>query len=108
MHNLDNDKTGKGGLRLEEGRRSRHVSGSPKRTEAVPKENREYKRYNLILPAEVYADIKAIAEKRHTTVLEILRKFIKLGFIVDAAEDFPGAEIIVREEGSADKKLILI
>ncbi len=67
-----------------------------------------YKRYNLVLPAPVYEEIKTIAEQRQITIMELMRKFIKLGFIASAAEEAPGTELILREEGKTDKKLVLV
>jgi hypothetical protein len=54
------------------------------------------KRYNLVLPAELYAEVEQLAKREHTSVLEILRRCIRLGLFVSKAKN---ATLIVSENG---------
>ena len=66
---------------------------------------KERKRYNLVLPTEVYEKVKQIAEEEDTSVLELMKKFIKLGLLAVEVEKDEDSELILRgKEG--DKKLM--
>jgi hypothetical protein len=65
------------------------------------------KRYNLSLPEELYQEVQALAEQRHTTVLELLRRFVKLGLLVAKSEGSPDMAFILRE-GDKERELILL
>jgi hypothetical protein len=65
------------------------------------------KRYNLVLPDELYQEVQAIAERRHTTVVELLRRFVKLGLLVAKAEESPDMAFILRE-GDKERELLLL
>lgn len=73
----------------------------------VPEVPSDTKLYNLALPATVYADIQAVAERRKTTVAELIRRFIKLGLIVDRLEETPGAALVLRE-GASEREVLLL
>jgi CopG-like RHH_1 or ribbon-helix-helix domain, RHH_5 len=65
------------------------------------------KRYNLVLPEELYQEVQTLAEQRGTTVVELLRRFIKLGLLVAKAEESPDMAFILRE-GERERELILL
>jgi hypothetical protein len=65
------------------------------------------KRYNLVLPEELYQEVQAIADRRHTTVVELLRRFVKLGLLVAKAEESPDMAFILRE-GDKEQQLLLL
>jgi len=65
------------------------------------------KRYNLVLPEELFNQLQEVANRKHTTVLELIRKFVKLGLIAVQAEDTPGTEFLLRENGIEQRILIL-
>ncbi len=67
----------------------------------------DLKRYNLVLPEEMYTELEKVARKRHTSVVEMLRRFIKLGLLVDQIDDRPEAELLIRE-GSRERQIVLI
>jgi len=65
------------------------------------------KRYSLVIPDELFNGVLKIADEEHTTVVEILRKFIKLGLIAaDVAKD-PSAKLLIRE-GEKEREIVLI
>ncbi len=70
------------------------------------------KRYNLAIPTDLFDEIKDVADKRHISLVELLRKFIKIGLIVSKVEDNPNAAIIIREDsqngsGVREREIIL-
>lgn len=65
------------------------------------------KRYNLVLPEALFCAVQTMAEHQHVTVLELLRKFIKLGVLVTQAEATPGTVLLLRE-GTTERELVLL
>lgn len=68
---------------------------------------RELKRYNLALPAELYDELQQVADQKQVTLVELLRKFIKLGLLATQLEDRPGAALLIRENGT-DRQIVMI
>ena len=67
----------------------------------------DLKRYNLVLPEELFAELEKIAAKRHTSVVEVLRRYIKLGLLVEQIDERPGVELLIRE-GERERQIVLI
>ena len=65
------------------------------------------KRYNMVLPQPLFDEIQRIADERHSTVLEVLKQFIRLGLLVSKAEKSLDAAVIIRE-GDRERELMLI
>jgi hypothetical protein len=65
------------------------------------------KRYNLALPEDLFNEVQRLAEERHTTVLELLRRFVKLGLLAIQIEETPGSTLLIRE-GDKEKEIIVI
>lgn len=65
------------------------------------------KRYNLVLPEDLYKEVQALADRRHTTVVDLLRRFIKLGLLVAKAEESPDTAFLIRE-GDKEQQLLLL
>jgi hypothetical protein len=57
------------------------------------------KHYNLNLPAELYTEVEAIANRRQSTVVAMLRQFIKIGLLADKIEQDANSDLLVRENG---------
>ncbi len=68
---------------------------------------KELKRYNLALPEELFNEVQRVADEKQTTVVELLRKFIKLGLLAVTVENKPDAELVIRE-GERERQLILL
>lgn len=64
------------------------------------------KRYSLALPADLYDDLQRVAQERNTTVVELLRRFIKLGLFALEIEDEPGSALIIRE-GEKEREILM-
>ena len=65
----------------------------------------EQARYNLVIPMELYNEVKQVADSRSTTVKDILRRFIALGLLAAQIEEDPGAALIVRE-GESESRIV--
>jgi len=65
------------------------------------------KRYNLVVPAMLFAELQAVADQRGVTVLSLLRRFIKLGLIIAQAEDDPDT-VLVLKSGTQERQLLLL
>jgi hypothetical protein len=65
------------------------------------------KRYNLVLPEGLYDEVHGLAARRHTTVVELIRRFIKLGLLVAKAEESPDTAFLIRE-GDKEQQLVLL
>ena len=68
---------------------------------------RAIKRYNVVLPAALYDELQKVAAEKHTTVLELIRKFVKLGLLAVRAETTPNLDFVVRENGVESRVFIL-
>jgi hypothetical protein len=66
----------------------------------------ELKRYNLAIPEPLFDELQERANNEHTSMLEFLRKLIRLGLTVYKLSETPGAEIIVRQ-GDRERQLIV-
>lgn len=67
----------------------------------------ETKNYALRIPMGLYNEVKQVADNHHTTVLEMLKKFIKLGLVLVAIEKKPDTMIIIRE-GESEREIVLM
>ncbi|HEX8597355.1 MAG TPA: hypothetical protein VF952_02455 [Chloroflexia bacterium] len=65
------------------------------------------KRYNLALPHELFDQLEAIAEENHTTVVEVLRRFIKLGLVAVKAQKEENTTFLIRE-GEKEREILVI
>jgi hypothetical protein len=65
------------------------------------------KRYSLVLPDDLFTAIQALADQRQTTVVDLIRRFIKLGLIAAKIEDTPGAALIIRD-GDSEQQIIFL
>ena len=82
---------------------------SPQLTSASPSEtrSRHMKRYQLVLPEELFDAVQHLADERQTTVVDLIRRFIKLGLIAAQIENTPGAALIIRKDDSEQQILFL-
>lgn len=65
------------------------------------------KRYNLVLPEALFDEIQRIADSRQTTMVDVLRQFIKLGIVADQVERSPNMALVVKE-GNSEHRIILV
>lgn len=85
-------------------RSGRRVHGAARSgTQLIPPEppkpeKQEIKRYNLNVPVELFDELQELAERKHTTVVDLLRRFIKLGIFAVQVADDPKAALIIRDD----------
>jgi len=65
------------------------------------------KRYTLVLPNSVFEQVQQLANAKQTTIVELLRKFIKLGLVAYEVQEKPDAALILRE-GNTEKEILLL
>jgi hypothetical protein len=82
-------------------------SGTLVNSEEVPMPKGELKRYNLALPQELFDQIEDVAQQRHTTVVEVLRSFIRLGLIAVQMDGSSDSALILRE-GDKERQVLVI
>jgi hypothetical protein len=68
---------------------------------------RQTRRLNLVLPEDLYRELQEVADKKHTNIQELIRKFLKLGLLAVEMEDAPDSQIIFREAGVERRVVIL-
>jgi len=81
------------------------VNVSPKSVREHSKD--KMKRYNLVLPYALFDEVQAMADASDTTVLDMLKRFIKIGLVLTKLCQSPDATLIVRE-GGRERELLLL
>ena len=66
------------------------------------------KRYNLVLPEELFEEVENIAAEHHTSVTEILRKFIRLGLIALQTDEDNNKPTLIIREGELEREVLLL
>ena len=64
-------------------------------------------RYNLALPNELFEELKMVADEKGISVVEMLRKFIRLGLLALQIQDKPGSALIIRE-GDTERQIMIL
>ena len=70
-------------------------------------DTKSLKRYNLSIPEELFQEVERIAKSHDTTVVDILRRFIKLGLLATKIEGTENAALLIRE-GNTERQIILL
>ena len=65
------------------------------------------KRYTLVLPEALYDEVEKIAQDEETTVIEIIRRFIKLGLLAMELQASPSGALIIRE-GDKEREIFIL
>jgi hypothetical protein len=65
------------------------------------------KRYNLALPRKLFDEIEKIAVERQSTIVDVLKMFIRLGLYAVEIDRDKDAMLIVRE-GDREREIVLI
>lgn len=65
------------------------------------------KRYNLVIPEDLFDKVRQVAEEEQTTVVEIFKRFTKLGLLATEIQKNPDAALIVKE-GDQEKQLLIL
>jgi len=54
-------------------------------------------RYNLVIKKELYDAVEAIAQRRGTSVVAVMKQFVKMGLFAERIEGDPNMDLLVRE-----------
>ena len=70
-------------------------------------QDRGLKRYLLTLPADLFQEVQDLADRQHTNVAELLRRFTRLGLLAARLQETPGAALVIRE-GETEQRVLLL
>jgi len=65
------------------------------------------KRYSLALREDVFSEIERVASEKQMSFIEVLRRFIKIGLMIERIEKSPDSVLILKE-GDTERQIILI
>ncbi len=65
------------------------------------------KRYNLLLPINLFNQVQALADEEGTSVLELLKRFIRIGLVITKLTQSPDAALLIRQDGK-ERELVLL
>jgi len=65
------------------------------------------RRYNLVIPEDLFAKVQELAEEEQTTVVEIFRRFTKLGLLATEIQKKPDAALVLKE-GDQEKHILIL
>jgi hypothetical protein len=66
------------------------------------------KRHNLVLPPELYRKLEVVAERQGTPVTELIKTCLKIGLVALEVENTPGSELVIRENGGIERKILIV
>ena len=69
------------------------------------KTTKEIKRLNIAVPKGLYDMLETTSQERHATITETLKRYIKLGVMVDKVDQTPGAALLIRE-GMTEREIV--
>ncbi len=65
------------------------------------------RRYSLVMPEELFAEVERLAQRQNTTVVDLLRRFTRLGLLAMQIQERPDAALLIRE-GGVERQLLLL
>lgn len=72
-----------------------------------PIKNKPPRQYNLVLQDELFVELKKVAAQNGISMVELLRRFIRLGLLVEKLQNEPDSAFLIRE-GNSEREVILI
>lgn len=73
----------------------------------VEAKSKKMKRYNLIIQEDVFNQLQLLADENDTTVLDLMRRFIKLGLIAMNLQKTDNDGLVLRQNGK-EREIVLI
>jgi len=64
------------------------------------------KRYNLVLPTDLYLGVKGLADTEHTSVLEAFKRIIRHGLLIHKIMQDSSSQMIIKQ-GETEREIIL-
>ena len=65
------------------------------------------KRYNLVLPNDLYLEVKGIADTERTSVLDAFKRIIKYGLMTYKIMKDPSSQLIIRQ-GDSEREIVIV
>jgi hypothetical protein len=65
------------------------------------------KRYNLILPINLFNQVQTLADEEGTSALELLKRFIRIGLVITKLTQSPDSTLVIRQDGR-ERELVLL
>jgi hypothetical protein len=65
------------------------------------------RRFNIGLPDALANELQSVADANGTTVVELVRRFVKLGLLAIKLQESPDSGLIIRE-GTEEHKIFLL
>jgi hypothetical protein len=65
-----------------------------------------FRRYNLVLPEELFGQIEAVGRRERISLVEVIRRYVRLGLLVDKAQASGGA--IILRENNRDREILFL
>jgi hypothetical protein len=65
------------------------------------------KRFNLVLSEDLLGQVETLAEEEETSVVEMFRRFIKLGLIAAQVQKDPNSALVIRE-GDHEREILFL
>jgi ATP-dependent Clp protease ATP-binding subunit ClpC len=69
---------------------------------------RGVRRYSLVLPEDLFQQVQQLAESEQTSVVELLRRFTKLGLLVHEIQQTPGSSLVIRQADNSEQRLVVL
>lgn len=67
----------------------------------------DLKRYSLVIPSDLFDEVQNLAEEHQTTVVDLFRRFIRLGLLAMYLQEKPDAALVIKE-GDTEQRLLLL
>jgi len=64
------------------------------------------KRYSLVIPEDLYAELQELAAGEHTAIQDIIRRSIRLGIYAAKIAEEAGASLVVEREGQPKERIL--
>jgi hypothetical protein len=80
---------------------------TPRKTPRDADQKTGGKRYNLVLPGHLYEEVQTLADEQNTSVLDLLKRFIKIGLLVAKLSQSPDTALIIRE-GDREREVMFM
>jgi ATP-dependent Clp protease ATP-binding subunit ClpA len=80
---------------------------APKETDRSSERERSGRRYSLVLSEDLFTQVERLADEEGTTVVELLRRFTKLGLLATDIQRTPGATLLIRD-AAGERQIVLL
>jgi ATP-dependent Clp protease ATP-binding subunit ClpA len=65
------------------------------------------RRYSLVLPEDLFQQVQALASAEQTSITDLLRRFTKLGLLIEEMQRTPNTSIVIRQ-GETEQRLLVL